>query len=60
MARRKPRTKRFNQRYGTKARSDLHQQRNDAVLKSIEAERDAKPKAAARAKPAAEHAPAKA
>jgi hypothetical protein len=57
MARRKPRTKRFNQRYGTRAKSDVHQQKNEAVLRALEADwpvTAAKPKkAAAESKPSA-------
>jgi hypothetical protein len=46
VSRRKPHTKRFNQRYGKRIRADLQQQRNNAVLRAGEAKPAAKPKAA--------------
>ncbi|HUB08092.1 MAG TPA: hypothetical protein VMB50_13875 [Myxococcales bacterium] len=48
MSRRKPKTKLFNKRYGKRVRTDLQQQRNEAVLKASEAEEAAKKKGAAK------------
>jgi hypothetical protein len=48
MARRKLNTKRFNQRYGKRIRSDLQQQHNEAVLRAAPAPAG-KPKAVAAA-----------
>jgi hypothetical protein len=44
MSRRKPHTKRFNQRYGSRIRTDLQQKKNEAVLRAAAAEDGAKPK----------------
>ncbi|MHB8419944.1 MAG: hypothetical protein ACYDCL_17860 [Myxococcales bacterium] len=49
MSRRKPKTKRFNKRYGKRVRTDLQQQRNEAVLRASEAEEAAKQKSAPKA-----------
>jgi hypothetical protein len=48
MSRRKPHTKRFNQRYGKRIRADKQQQANEAVLRASPAAQ-AKPKAASSA-----------
>ncbi len=44
MSRRKPKTRRFNKRYGTRVRTDLQQKRNNEVLRAGRAKPAAKPK----------------